>query len=397
MKLDRRAFLGRSLSGWAATSGLGLAALPSLASPVGDREQYQGPNVILVRFGGGARRREAIDPRARCYSPYLLHELVPRGVLLKNMLIDTAAIETGHGQGTLNLLTGKYDRYADVDGKFLGARFEAKVPTIFEYLRQRFAVPEHQTLIINGEDRTDEEFYTFSNHHLFGAEFRSNVLSLYRYKTYLLRRQIEQDAANWTESELQEKKNELAKMQSLDYRRQSQQGQSADIERFWSNWRSYYGDSGLVNPRGDRLLTELALRAISQLRPKLMMINYNDCDYVHWGNMAHYTRGIAIMDAGIRQLVETVEADQEYRENTIFVIVPDCGRDDSPFAAVPCQHHFNSRSSREIFALIFGSGVERGRIVDRPTQQIQVAATIGQLMGFETSHAEGGVLEEAIL
>lgn len=397
--LNRRVFLGRSISGCAVAGGLGLAAPPcssALAAPISVKTEYQGPNVVLIRFGGGARRRESIDSQARCYSPYLLNVLVPRGVLLKNMLIDTAAGGTGHGQGTLNILTGKYDKYEDVGGKFLGERYEAKAPTIFEYLRQSYAVPEHQTLIINGEDRTDEEFYTFSNHHLFGAEFRSNVLSLYRYKTYLLRQQIQEDADTWTETKLNDKRRELVEMESLDYRRQQQGEQAMEIEQFWKDWRQFYGDSGFVNPRGDRLLTELALRAIKQLRPKLLMINYNDCDYVHWGNMAHYTRGIAIMDVGIQKIVKAVEADPDYRNNTVFVIVPDCGRDDSPFAAVPCQHHFGSRSSREIFAVVFGSGIERGRIVDQPTDQIQIAATIGQLMGVQTPHAEGPVLEEVI-
>ncbi len=400
---DRRRFLGQSLSGvagLAAGAGLSFSALPAnplIAAPLGSiGQEYGGPNVVLIRFGGGARRRESIEPGSQCYSPYLLHELAPRGVLFNQMLIDTAAPETGHGQGTLNILTGKYDQYKDVTGEFLGERFEAKVPTLFEYLRYHFAVPEHQTLIVNGEDRTQEEFYTFSNHHLFGANYRSNVLSLYRYKTYLLRLQIEENEENWSEEQRLAKKRELAEMEALDYRRQDGGDRSSAIETFWNSWRKLYGDSGLVNPRGDRLLTELAIRAMKQLRPKLLMVNYNDCDYVHWGNMAHYTRGIAIMDDGIRQIVEAVEADEEYRDNTVFVIVPDCGRDDSRFAAVPCQHHFNSRCSREIFAVLFGSGIEQGRIVDRPTEQIQIATTIGQLMGISTPHAEGPVLAEAL-
>src|SRR5881396_3188033 len=79
------------------------------------------------------------------------------------------------------------------DGRDL--RFESKVPTIFEYLRKSHNVPEYQTLIVNGEDRSNEEFYTFSNNHLYGINFRCNTLSLYRYKTYLLRRSIQ--AGTW--------------------------------------------------------------------------------------------------------------------------------------------------------------------------------------------------------
>lgn len=37
-----------------------------------------------------------------------------------------------------------------------------------------------------------------------------------------------------------------------------------------------YGDDGLRNARGDRLLTELAVQALTQLQPRLMMVNYQD-------------------------------------------------------------------------------------------------------------------------
>jgi len=138
------------------------------------------------------------------------------------------------------------------------------------------------------------------------------------------------------------------------------------------------------------------VRAIHELRPRLLMVNYQDCDYVHWGYLSHYTRAVAIMDEGLRRIVDTVEADPEYRDRTIFVVVPDCGRDNNPLANVPCQHHFNSRSAHEIFALIAGPGVARGQVVDRVVDQTQLAGTIARLMGFTAEHAEGRLLEETI-
>lgn len=396
MEIDRRGFLRTAGAGLAATQ-FGLATSGALlpSSAVGaeptQRADYRGPNVFIIRFGGGARRRETIDA-VNTYSPFLCHELTQRGTLLKDMFISHDARETSHGQGTLNILTGLYDDYKDIGQKFLGQRFEAKVPTVFEYLRKAYAVPDHQTLIINGEDRTDEEFYTFSNHHLFGVNYRSNVLSLYRFKTFLLRRQIE--ANTFHGAELDEKQKELTQMEALDYRREGDLGQSAEIEKFWDRWRSYYGDSGFKNPRGDRLLTELSLWSLQYLRPKLMMVNYNDCDYVHWGNMSHYTQGVAIMDRGLREIINAVDADEEYRDNTVFVIVPDCGRDSNPFMSVPCQHHFNSRSSREIFALFMGPGIDRGRVVDRRVEQNMVAATVAQLMGCRAEFAQGAPIAE---
>jgi hypothetical protein len=100
------------------------------------------------------------------------------------------------------------------------------------------------------------------------------------------------------------------------------------------------------------------------------------------------------MDDSIKQLVAAVEADPEYRDDTVFVIAPDCGRDTNPFVEVPCQHHFNTRSSHEVFALVFGKGVPKGVVVDKPSQQISVASTIGALMGFKSKYAEAPALGE---
>ncbi len=375
-----------AIQSWSA-SGFAQADQTALARP-----DYKGPNIIIIRFGGGVRRLETIDPQ-HTYSPYLVNVLMKRGVFYPLMEIESReGLNTSHGEGTLNIITGKYDTYKDTSGKFLGERFEAKVPTLFEYMREAFNVPEHQTLIVNGEDRLQEEFFTFSNHHLYGVGYRSNVLSLYRFKIHVLKRLIEK--GRYKDKELEKMKAKLDQMMSLDPRVMDRGMQSEAIENFWERWREYYGQSGLVNPRGDRLLTELSVRALRELRPKLMMVNYNDCDYVHWGYLSHYTRGIQIMDEGLQRIVEAVEADPEYRENTVFAIVPDCGRDNNRGMSVPCQHHFNSKMSHEIFALFFGTGIARDQKVDKGIQQIGVAPTLARLMGIKAQYAEGSVMEE---
>jgi hypothetical protein len=347
MNLRRRAFL----KGVAATLATpGLLAVESIAPSA--KPSFTGPRAIIIRYGGGARRRETIDP-AHTFSPFLCRALAARGALFSRMEItQIKGLNTSHGEGTLNIATGKYDQYKDITGRFLGARFEPKVPTVFEYLRKTFAVPPHQTLIINGEDRPDEEFYTFSNHLAYGIDYRAHTLSLYRFKAWLMARQIEEGALSG--KALEERRKALEKWEKIDVRTAGEDHQGSEIEAFWQRWREFYGDSGLVNPRGDRLLTELAIRAIQELRPRLLMVNYQDCDYVHWGNMHHYTRAVAIMDEGLRQIIQAIDADEEYRDNTLVVVVPDCGRDSNPFASVPFQHHFNSRSAHEIFALFIG-------------------------------------------
>jgi hypothetical protein len=358
------------------------------------------PNVILIRFGGGVRRRETIDDPERTYCPFIYHELYKKqgGVLFPKMEIESLKdIVTSHGQGTLYILTGKYDRYEDITGRPLSDRFEAKVPTLFEYFRRKYAVPTHQALIVNGEDRINEEFYTFSNHHVYGIRYRSSVLSLYRFKTFLLR----EDIANgrYQGTELEQKQRELRDMEVRDYRLEDRERVATpELDAFWRKWREYYGRTGFVNPRGDRLLTTLSLWAMRELKPKFMMINYQDPDYVHWGPRQFYHRAISVIDEGVREIHSAVQADEYYRDNTVFVIVPDCGRDSNRAMPVPYQHHFNTRSAHEIFALIAGprrfTPHERTPI-DRTQQQIYVAKTIGEIMGFPTDLANNQSLLSA--
>jgi hypothetical protein len=385
--IDRREFVG-GIAAAAATAGLGVRA-PANAAPT-----YRGPNVIIVRFGGGVRRRETIEPRTT-FAPVLLNVLAKRGVLIPNVTIaQLDGVDTSHAEGTLNILTGRYRSYRDEGSRFFAQHLVPIEPTLFEYLRRTFNIPAHQALLINGEDRPQEEFFSYGVHKHHGIAYRSEVLSLHRFKRWKLRTNLA--AAKGTDEELAAARKELQKLKRQDYRNAPAR-QAAQIERMWRRWQAFYGDSGLKNPRGDEALTELALWALRYLRPRLAMINFQDPDYVHWGNASHYTRAIVAIDKALERLVAAVDADPEYRENTVFLVIPDCGRDANPLMSVPYQHHFNTRSSHEIWALIFGSGIVRGRVLDKPVDQTSIAATAGALMGARAYRAEGRVLDEVFL
>jgi hypothetical protein len=423
--IDRRRFLQKSAAlGVAAAAGLSISAdhpqarqendpWPGIADL--DDDQFRPttpypdsmPNVIIVRFGGGVRRLETILDPERTWCPFIYHELYKKnGILFPSVEIDSSpGIVTSHGEGTLYILTGRYAHYADIEHRFLSDRFIPIVPTVFEYFRRQYAVPIQQTLIINGEDRINEDFYTFSECRPFGIQYRSLTLSLFRYKQFLLRDALEQDDRSGrtmlTASERRDKEHQLHALNARDYRRDAQGNPlvTRELDDFWRDWRSYYGTSGLINPRKDRLLTALTLRALARLKPRMVMINYQDPDYVHWGNRSFYTRAISIIDEGVREIYSAVQSDPFYRDNTVFLVVPDCGRDSNRCMSVPFQHHFNTRSSHEIFVVASGPGIVRGgaRVERaRPHQQISVAGTIGKIMGFPTPRVDGGawVLQE---
>ena len=294
MTMDRRQFTGAFGS---AIATAGFVGLPSRTSAA---RSYSGPNVVVVRFGGGVRRRETIQA-GTTFAPVLLNVLAKRGVLMPNMVIDQLdGVDTSHAEGTVNILTGRYRAYRRAATDAIGDDLEPTEPTLFEYFRRAFDVPAHQTLLINGEDRPQEEFLSYGVHASHGVAYRSEVLSLYRYKLWKVRNKLLYPTG--TDEELAAAQKELRTLETRDYRGAARK-QAPEIDAMWARWQQFYGDSGLINPRGDAALTELAIWALEHLRPRLIMINYQDPDYVHWGNASHYTRAIAAIDRDLQRLV----------------------------------------------------------------------------------------------
>ena len=366
------------------------AAATFLSKPAVAAAHYTGPNVIILRFGGGVRRAETIGRNS--FAPFLMHKLAPRGVLIPDMRIaQLDGLATSHAEGTINILTGRYLAYADRGSTFLDDRLEPTSPTLFEYLQSAFAIAPHEALLINGEDRPQEEFLLGTVPGHAGLTVRSEMLSLHRYKLYKNARTLAE--AKSSEADLAEAQKQLDALLAKTPE-EARGRQTAAIERFWEGWRADFGDTGYVNPRGDRLLAELAVRAMKQLRPRLMMVNFQDTDYVHWGNATHYTRAIAIIDQSIQRVVEAADVDEFYRSNTVFVVVPDCGRDANDLMDVPFQHHFNTRSAHDIWALVVGPGIVRGRTFDKTVDQSAIAGTVAAVMGFRATQSENAAISE---
>lgn len=392
--LTRRLFMQMTASATVFLGGQMFLPTSSFAAESSGK-RYKGPNVIIIRYGGGVRRRETIDPE-HSFSPFMLNRLIPNGILYRNMSIaELPNNETDHAQGTVNIMTGRYFGYSTHQEKVSGNFLRPSVPSIFEYLRENYALEAHEALIINGEDRAQDDGFHMHLHEEFGPSTRPELLSPTRFQAFMLQLKLEDvSLSSEVREELVKRLSEVQK-NSPEFLKPDEY--SSEIQTFWRKWRSYYGDDHLKHPRGDRQTTELALWSLRYLRPKLMMVNYQDPDYVHFGIKSHYTRAISIIDEGIQTIVGACESDPYYRDNTVFVIVPDCGRDSNPLMDVPFQHHFNSRSSHEIFAVLYGPGIAQNKTVSTPSDQTSIAPTIAALMGFKASQSEGDILKEALI
>lgn len=163
---------------------------------------------------------------------------------------------------------------------------------------------------------------------------------------------------------------------------ESAEGELSEREQ-WLNELQAQTPSPWSTVRLDVFTHNFALEYVKRERPRLLYIAYgetddfaHDRDYDHYLNAAHRT------DAMIRDLWEWVEADEEYRGKTSFVITTDHGRgaEDRWIG-----HGRDWVGSNNIWIALLGPGIEsKGEVSGGdPLYQNQVASTVAHLLGLD--------------
>ncbi len=76
------------------------------------------------------------------------HELAKRGTLFTDVIVDSEhGVETSHGQGTLNILTGMYDDYKDRDNRIFGHELTGLLQISCGFLGRPFFFLKGQVVI----------------------------------------------------------------------------------------------------------------------------------------------------------------------------------------------------------------------------------------------------------
>lgn len=400
---------------------LALAGLPRLgvARPRAELPGARLPKVVLVQYGGCVRRRETIQEAGTTLSHFLFHNLLPEGTVYTNAF---NRLITGHAHGSLYLFSGRYHEYPQ--GLFTEKRFVPVAPTLHELARKHLDLAEHEAIVIHNEQE-DSEFLWASRDPGYGAAFRPGLLSIYRLRGKILAADVEEtraqvEAGNVGEDELRKVERSLREHRAKCYREPGEGylDDGPEIEawcrRFLQHyeppgqrtredlaprgyWQSLYSLYDRLLPQGDEGWTLMALRALEELRPRVLSVIYRDVDYVHWGLPYLYRKGIQAMDKGLWEIARYLDSDPYYRGTTYLVVVPEAGRDTSPFKRLPFQHHSpEDPGAHEVFVYVRGPGVARGRRIDREVDLVDVLPTLGKLLGFPTPQAEGKLLEDLL-
>jgi hypothetical protein len=334
--------------------------------------------IVVVTFGGGARDQETFAPEGQRNIPYLMRELIPQASFF-TQVVNRGIL--GHYVATASLATGVYETFNNF------AAVPPQSPTVFEYFRKDLKRPPSDAWVVapsNGFNRIGE-----SGHRSYGAGLGARVILPKHLLTaatsgrsgdyqHLLRDNYE---TPFYAPEMEGSEFELQQLETL---------LKLSVDDFKSHAQT------LSSP--DELSLYIARQLMRQVAPSLLWITMHDIDIAHAGAYSLYVEGIRRTDRLCADLWKTIQREPEYAGKTTLFILPDFGRDsDDDAGGNGFQHHRTGDAlSRTTWMLAAGPGIRQGVVYDRAMESTDLVPTIGSILGFSSSYAQGKPIGELL-
>jgi hypothetical protein len=148
----------------------------------------------------------------------------------------------------------------------------------------------------------------------------------------------------------------------------------------------------------DELSVYIARQLMRHMAPSLLWITLHDIDIAHAGTYSLYLEGIQRTDRLCAELWKEIQSQPEYAGKTAMFILPDFGRDsDTDSAGNGFQHHRTGDAlSRTTWMMAMGPGIREGVVIDRPVQSTDLVPTLGSMLSFSPSFAQGQPIAEVL-
>jgi hypothetical protein len=367
----RRDFL-RSSAGLA----LGSALLPS-ALVADSGMPLKKRKVVVVTFGGGARDQETYAPEGQENIPHLMHELIPQSTFF-TQVVNRGIL--GHYVATASLATGAYETINNF------ASLPPENPTVFEYFRKDLKRPASDAWVVapsNGFNRIGE-----SSNRSYGPGLGAQVI--------LPKHLLNAATAGSTDYAHLLRDNYETPL----YAPQLGGGEFElhQLEMLLKLSVDDFKTHALTLSSPDELSVYIVRQLMRQVAPSLLWITLHDIDIAHAGAYSLYIEGIKRTDRLCAELWKTIQNEPEYAGKTTMFILPDFGRDsDEDAGGNGFQHHRTGDAlSRTTWMMALGAGVREGVVFDRPMQSTDLVPTLGSMMGFSASKAQGKPIPELL-
>jgi hypothetical protein len=334
--------------------------------------------VIVVTFGGGARDQETFAPQGQENVPHMMRELIPRSTFF-TQVINRGIL--GHYVATASLATGVYETINNF------ASLPPENPTVFEYYRKALKLPSSDAWVVapsNGFNRIGE-----SDNRSYGRGLGARVI----LPKYLLTAAMSGSRTDYEHL--------LRDNYETPYYTPELGGGEFELEQLETILKLSVRDfkthaRTLSSP--DELSLYIVRQLMRHVAPSLLWVTMHDIDVAHAGAYSLYIEGIRRTDRLCLELWKAIAGEPEYAGKTTLLVLPDVGRDaDTDSGGNGFQHHRTGDAlSRTTWLMAIGPGIREGVVYDRAVESIDLVPTLGRMLDFSPSLAEGKPIAELL-
>jgi hypothetical protein len=137
------------------------------------------------------------------------------------------------------------------------------------------------------------------------------------------------------------------------------------------------------------------VQVIEQARPAFTVLYLADVDAAgHSGSWERYTDAVTAADAIVAQVWDLVQSTAGYAGRTTLLVTSDHGRHDDAHGGFG-GHGDGCEGCRQVTFLAIGPDIDPGCAPPaQPRTIVDVAPTIGRVLGYDATYGEGEVMEE---
>lgn len=334
--------------------------------------------IVVVTFGGGARDQETFAPEGQKNIPNLMRELIPQATFF-TQVVNRGIL--GHYVATASLATGVYETFNNF------ASVAPQSPTVFEYFRKDLKRPPSDAWVVapsNGFNRIGE-----SSHRSYGAGLGAQVI---------LPKHLLTAATSGRNNDYQHLLRDNYETPFYAPELAGSEFELQQLDKILKLSVDDFKDHAQTLSSPDELSVYIARRLMRQVAPSLLWITMHDIDIAHAGAYSLYVEGIRRTDRLCSDLWKTIQSEPEYAGKTTLFILPDFGRDsDDDAGGNGFQHHRTGDAlSRTTWMLVAGPGIREGVVFDRAVDSTDLVPTLGSMMGFSPSLAQGKPIGELL-
>ncbi|MHC4250869.1 MAG: alkaline phosphatase family protein [Planctomycetota bacterium] len=146
--------------------------------------------------------------------------------------------------------------------------------------------------------------------------------------------------------------------------------------------------------RSDKDTFREVLKFLKRDHPRLVVINFRGPDSTgHAGRWDAYLGAIRECDRYTWDIWRALESDPFYARKTTLFVTNDHGRHDDKHGGYR-NHGCKCEGCRRLTLVAVGPDFVRGKVFYDPAEQVDLAPTVGALLGFDAPEAKGRVLRE---